>query len=1517
MNKTFRVIFNHTTQQWVAVSELARVNGKKTHTQSNQSSVSGSLKKAFAPLCLALMGIFFTPKTWAAVDTYAECKYDKTSLAWHCGTADYGYGYLTFIGGVGNNVSSLTNMLDDEGKQNTLVGSFNRQGQSTTNAASYLTMVGTNNQTLSIANHATLVGNFNYAEQSYAQVFGYQNNWGNGEKTATYNGVSYINSLEYPVQGGKYSVALGVQNNYYPNSKDVGTIGDYSTAVGYQNKGIGTSSTALGNSNTASGNQSTAVGFGNTATAASASVFGRENNYSEKTLSMGTGAVALGVQNNSSGQNVTVGQYSTVVGSSNNSSNNAVEVGQYATAVGRQNTTSKNYSSAFGYKNTASGQYSSAFGSQSQAVVDYGTAIGYKSYANRAAWSSSNNYSAAFVPSDMSSFNNQQKAAWQATSAALAVGDPKGTGGTVITRQITGVAAGSEDTDAVNVAQLKELKTNTDTQITAAGTAAQDWVNAQGFAKATDVATQITAAGTAAKDWVNAQGFAKAADLPCSYDANGNLSCGKNANNGVSASTQNATVLGIGNNESVSGTTTVGTKSLAVGFANNRSETGENITVGENSTAVGFNNKASSNHSTAVGYSNTASGQNSSAVGYNNTASEQYSSAVGYNNAANAEGSSAVGYQNIANEWMSSAFGSSSQAVVAFGTAIGYKSYADRAAWDSSSNNYSAAFAPSDMSGFDAKQKAAWQATSAALAVGDPDSKGYKAPITRQITGVAAGSEDTDAVNVAQLKEVADMVGSGGGSFSPFTVSDGGSGSFTVGSAGSLKMVGSNANLSTKANGDTVTIALADDLTLTSVKTGGVQMSATGLAMSNQKITGLANGTANTDAVNLGQLNTSINTAAAAATTALNTAKSELEGKITAAETNAKGYTDTALGSYAKTADLAPYAKTADLAAYAKTSDLAPYAKTADVTSQINNAKTAASTALNNAKTDLQGKIDTANSEIGSLKTEKADKSWVTTELAKVSSGGTVDLSDYATKTYAESQANNAKTNAVTDANAYTDSKVSGLAKTSDLAPYAKTSEMNTAIDTAKSGAITNANAYTDSKVSGLAKQADLTAVQGEVGSLKTDLGTANADISTLKTDKADKSWVTTELAKVSSGGTVDLSDYATKTYAESQANAAQTNANAYTDSKLGGLAKQADLTAVQGEVGSLKTDLGNKADKTALDGKADKSWVTTELAKVSSGGAIDLSDYAQKDYADNAANTAETNAKGYTDSEMAKAKSYADTAASQAKTDAVADANAYTDTQLGDYAKTTDMTAAINTAKTDAVADAKAYTDTALTDNATQTWVNEQKFAKQQAVTDLNSRVDKLVVAGGGYEHITVSGENGSFNVANKETAKFVGDGKNITTDATGGEVKISLADDIAVNSVKVGNNGVALTANGLNNGGQVISNVAAGVRPTDAVNVSQLNHAMGGVYGRIDSMEKHANAGIAQAMASGSMASTAKPGKGMLAIAGSSYRGESGYAIGYSQMSESGKWLFRATGSGNSRGHYGVAASVGLELW
>ncbi|MBP3221378.1 MAG: YadA-like family protein [Neisseriaceae bacterium] len=752
-------------------------------------------------------------------------------------------------------------------------------------------------------------------------------------------------------------------------------------------------------------------------------------------------------------------------------------------------------------------------------------------------------------------------------------------------------------------------------------------------------------------------------------------------------------------------------------------------TPGKNSLTFGGQNEAKGESSSAFGMANTATGRYSAAFGYDNRAESDNSSAFGVDNRTTAMLSSAFGVGNRAKGEYSSAFGAKSQAIVDYGTAIGYKSYADRAAWDSSSNNYSAAFAPSDMSGFDAKQKAAWQATSAALAVGDPNGTGNSnKPITRQITGVAAGSEDTDAVNVAQLKEVAGMV-SGGSSFSPISVS-GNTGNFSVGSAGKLNIQGDGTNITTTASGDTVTIGLSS-------------------ALKTQINTAIATvGTLNTTVTNLG------------------TTVAGLETEIKAVETNVVAYDGRITANKDKI------------------------------------------TQLENNHNALSGEV----TNISNAMANKADQSWVTDQINNAALGGTgVDLSE-----------------------------------------YAKTADANAYADTAANTAENNAKGYTDS----------------EVAKAKT----------------------------------------AANTYADTAANKAKTDAQTYADN--------------------------------AVKDKATQSWVKDEINKAAlSGTGMDLSEYAKtadaNAYADTAANTAENNAKGYTDSEVAKAKSYADNAANTAETNA----KGYTDSKLGDYSTTTDMNKAIDTAKADAnkyadtaankaKTDANAYTDGKLADNATQTWVNNQKFAQQQAVTDLNSRVDKLVVTGGGYEHITVAGENGSFNVANKETAKFVGDGKNITTDASGGEVKISLADDIAVNSVNAGGtvvnqngvalpSGVALTNGGLNNGGQVISNVAPGVRPTDAVNVSQLNNAMGGVYGRIDSMEKHANAGIAQAMATGAMMTSTQAGQGFLSLSGSTYRGEQGYAMGYSHMSDSGKWGVKFIGSGNSRGKFGGAASVGFRLY
>ncbi|WP_151810749.1 YadA-like family protein [Acinetobacter bereziniae] len=83
----------------------------------------------------------------------------------------------------------------------------------------------------------------------------------------------------------------------------------------------------------------------------------------------------------------------------------------------------------------------------------------------------------------------------------------------------------------------------------------------------------------------------------------------------------------------------------------------------------------------------------------------------------------------------------------------------------------------------------------------------------------------------------------------------------------------------------------------------------------------------------------------------------------------------------------------------------------------------------------------------------------------------------------------------------------------------------------------------------------------------------------------------------------------------------------------------------------------------------------------------------------------------------------------------------------------------------------------------------------------------------------------------------------------------------------------------------------------------------------GRIDDLEKRANAGNAQALATAGLPQAYIPGKSMMAISGGTYRGESGYAIGMSSISDNGRWVFKVSGSGNSRGDFGGTVGTGIQ--
>ena len=145
----------------------------------------------------------------------------------------------------------------------------------------------------------------------------------------------------------------------------------------------------------------------------------------------------------------------------------------------------------------------------------------------------------------------------------------------------------------------------------------------------------------------------------------------------------------------------------------------------------------------------------------------------------------------------------------------------------------------------------------------------------------------------------------------------------------------------------------------------------------------------------------------------------------------------------------------------------------------------------------------------------------------------------------------------------------------------------------------------------------------------------------------------------------------------------------------------------------------------------------------------------------------------------------------------------------------------------------------------------------------------------------------------------------------------------------------GVVTVGNGTDETRQV-QGVAAGVvsaDSTDAVNGSQLYYTnqainqnvtnignyvvnMGNqINQRIDNVESDSKAGTAAAMAVAGLPQAYLPGKSMMAVAGGVYRGESGYAVGFSSISDGGNWVIKGTATGNSRGHYGATAGVGYQ--
>ena len=589
--------------------------------------------------------------------------------------------------------------------------------------------------------------------------------------TADKNGSSSLNNIvvgqNLEVEGA-YNAVFGTDYQNNLENRKTMAAGKYNTVIGVGNLAGYTAVKDPKDRNKwiyskvedGSDSQNVVVGIKNTATRGSL-VIGSESEATSSGISVGHHNKVVSDEDFgvALGSNLIVDGYQSVaIGSeSEATADYATAIGQeamakadYTTAIGKGAVAEQEDSIAFGDAAKAQNKYSIAFGSFAKATARSGVAIGSSSLADRE--KGAIGYLAGEETSEV----------WKATQGAVSVGNKE----KKYTRQITGVAAGSEDTDAVNVAQLKALNTKMD----------------QGAIHYYSVTSDKKAAGSnfdndgakAADSMVIGIGSTSEGINSTVIGNNNTLKGGKRDADGVHRN--NSIVVGEnlevdGTHNAVFGTDyrngdnkltkVAGDQNTVIGVGNLVGYTAK-VDPADQNAWIYTKNSAGSDQNVAVGLTNTVNGGSiaigtssevtslGTSVGHGNTiiSSEQYglalgnklivdgyqSIAVGSESKATADWATAIGQEAIAEKAGSVAIGSATKAVTKYGVALGSYSVADRA---------------KGVIGYLAGDKTSevWKSTLGALSIG-----GGEYNDTRQITGVAAGSADTDAVNVAQLK---------------------------------------------------------------------------------------------------------------------------------------------------------------------------------------------------------------------------------------------------------------------------------------------------------------------------------------------------------------------------------------------------------------------------------------------------------------------------------------------------------------------------------------------------------------------------------------------------------------------------------------------------------------------------------------------------------------------------------------------------------------------------------------------
>ena len=500
MNKIFKVVWSKTKECYVVVSEVAKNNGGKKKVLATVFAAlvaTGSMLPDYVDAANNTSGggVSSADASIAIGSGWGNSAYANTNFSIAIGDQSNANGKAAIALGRQAKTNgeeaaiAIGNQTEATSKDSTAVGSGSKS------SGEYAAALGF--QTKATANYATAIGSGarGYAEDS--QAIGREAETSAGAFRAIAIGTLSKSSANYATSLGssaeasaERAIAVGYKSKAKAESAiSVGNLASAdntdSIAVGNGSAATANYAVAVGSGSAVSGLNGTAVGKNSQATGQSAAAFGdsaqatnaQATAIGNQAVASDTRTTAIGNQAKATGPNATVvgsvsegtGPGATAIGTNN-------KAGYESAAVGLSNTVSGNTSAAFGRSNTVTGKESLAAGVRSTAAGEHNVAIGYQAatdgkatvaigegskadIADGVALGSNSATTAAagvqgFNPADSrtNTYSGLTGTAQTSTLGAVAVGN-----GTTATRQITGLAAGKEDTDAVNVAQLRSV----------------------------------------------------------------------------------------------------------------------------------------------------------------------------------------------------------------------------------------------------------------------------------------------------------------------------------------------------------------------------------------------------------------------------------------------------------------------------------------------------------------------------------------------------------------------------------------------------------------------------------------------------------------------------------------------------------------------------------------------------------------------------------------------------------------------------------------------------------------------------------------------------------------------------------------------------------------------------------------------------------------------------------------------------------------------------------------------------